>query len=380
MAEAVSFPFAVTTAESAGNRSDRFKSWSAYGVNESHWLYKGLVTEPTPADYLFKEEGTLSLEEADRPNSSMILSWTQRIPVIAKQIWDADPDLVFLEEVELGTLQDFANHLRASIHVLPHSRETKSFMVQPEVAKGEKKRGRPAYMGLFTPRGDDLFKDGCAILWKSATIATRESENGRLGQVLHYSDGQKLALLQPLYIKNERVLESNRNFLAVTTHLHYDPKSPKQGQEVDELLNWVNEWTRGSEMQRPVFFGADLNFAPQNANYQKFREAGFTDLNETVPVSSRKRFTTHVTRSTPGRSKLLDARKYQDESYTKDNPVLSDYIMVRDTPSSEVSVVKVGLTSYLDFDPSATNGLPNVHHSASDHFPVAYNLTLPTTA
>merc|ERR1711971_107771 len=77
----------------------------------------------------------------------------------------------------------------------------------------------------------------------------------------------------------------------------------------------------------------------------------------------------------PG-TKLTDARHWGDPAITEQNPVEPDYILVRDLSLLGVEVLDTGLQGESGFVPDSKNGLPNKSWSASDHFPIAYEIMI----
>jgi hypothetical protein len=141
LAEAVQFPYAVDVAAERAQLPDRgcrYTSWDAYGIPDTHWIRPGLPADSTPASYLLGhpgasasasdsdsaspadgrgaaggsvdgaegtggdsgsehgEGGTLPLEESDA-GGSLLLSWSQRFPLLVAQITRHSPDVVFLQ-------------------------------------------------------------------------------------------------------------------------------------------------------------------------------------------------------------------------------------------------------------------------------------------
>jgi hypothetical protein len=86
------------------------------------------------------------------------------------------------------------------------------------------------YHGLYAPRGSGPTSDGVALLWRHTLL----SPSGP-GEVLRYTDGQKLALLQPLTV-GASGSDEGCSLLAATTHLHWNPCAPLQAVEAGELI------------------------------------------------------------------------------------------------------------------------------------------------
>jgi len=204
--------------------------------------------------------------------------------------------------------------------------------------------------------------DGVALFWNKEKLGAIP---GRECKVLRYKDRQKLALLQPLQARGGK----GSNFLAVTTHLHWNPAAPLQEAEMAELIEELGS----RERPLPVIIGGDLNCGVKNKAYTMLPEAGFEDIDGRLPEESRKWFTMHVPRAPV--PKLTDARRWDQPSVTELHPVVSDYVLIRDLPVSNVKVLDTGLHGPEGFTPSATNGLPNTCWSASDHFPIAYEIS-----
>ena len=357
LAETIYFPYAIDLEqERRAGREHIYESWEAYGITERHWQHAELVKGGTPAEYLLgqNEAGTFGVEEA---NGKYLYAWGDRLPLLIAQITQHDPDLIFLQEVQVDTVPEFATALRAQIRTLELS-----CVASPPFEEGV----GPVYDGLYAARRDAPESDGIAILWKRTSF---DAPSDARGELLRYSDGQKLALLQPLVAR-----EAGVSFLAVTTHLHWNPV-PRPGgatlQEVEatELIQKVN----GREPLLPVVLGADLNCGVQNAAFRKLASAGFEDLDARLPADQRKRFSTHVPRAAV--PKLTDARRWDQPAVTVNHPCLSDYILVRDLGALVEGLAALD-TGVQGFTPGTTNGLPNKNHSGSDHFPIGYNIAL----
>jgi len=186
-------------------------------------------------------------------------------------------------------------------------------------------------------------------------------------EVLRYTDQQKLALLQSLQFRN-----NGAKLLAVTTHLHWNPvpqgdKPTLQEVESAELIRHLDRFGSCA----PVLLGGDINCSVQNNAYKQLLAAGFQNIDEVVPEFDRKRFTMHVPRAPV--PKVTDARRWKDSEVTQCHPCLSDYVLVRGLPivPGSVHVLDTGTAKFV---PDANNGLPNKQWSASDHFPVAYQI------
>lgn len=353
LAETIQFPYAIDVEkEKSVDRGDAYESWERYGITEKHWLYKELCKGGTPLDYLLgqAESGTFAVEQS---GGKYIYSWSERFPQLVAQIMDHDPDLIFLQELEAATVPDFAKALGAQIQMLEmSSSEATSIAEGSDVHK---------YEGVYAPRADRAMSDGVAILWNKEKL---RAIPGKGCQVLRYKDAQKLALLQPLQVSGK-----DSSFLAVTTHLHWNPAASLQEAEVAELL----EELRSRERPLPVVIGGDLNCGVQNKAYAMLPDAGFEDVDSRLPAGSCKRYTMHVPRAPV--PKLTDARRWDQPSITELHPVVSDYVLTRDLSVSDVRVLNTGLQGGPEgFVPSATNGLPNRNWSASDHFPIAYEI------
>eukprot|EP00732_Lithocolla_globosa_P004990 Lithocolla_globosa_v1_NODE_4867_length_1349_cov_51.599691.p1 type:complete len:146 gc:universal NODE_4867_length_1349_cov_51.599691:679-1116(+) len=141
--------------------------------------------------------------------------------------------------------------------------------------------------------------------------------------------------------------------------------APLQDKEIQELLAELTQ-----QENQPILLGADLNCGSNNHCFQRFAAAGFEDVEALLPPTSRKRFSMHVPRAPV--IKLTDARRWDQPDILLQHPVNSDYLLFRNLPVSHVTPFHRNL---LDFSPSATNGLPNTAWSASDHFPIAYELS-----
>lgn len=351
LAETLQFPYAIDVEREVAveSRSANYESWDSYGVLEGHWLRKGLPEGSTPSEYLLGsyEKGTFGVEES---SGKFIYDWKERLPQLVSQIQGQRPDLVFLQEIELGTIAQFASQLGARIETLQ----------APETPTAPEDRDQPpVYEGIHVPRDGNATSDGVALIWRAEILeALPDAET----EVLRYSDGaQKMALLQQL-----RVKQTGSAFLAVTTHLHWNPAAPLQTGEVAELVERLDGMRRW-----PVILGGDLNCGIANAAYAQLPAAGFVDVDDQLPPAHQKRFTMHVPRAPV--PKLTDARRWEDSAWTELNPVISDYILVRGAALSAVEALDTGTQG---FSPSASNGLPNKAWSASDHFPIAYEIEL----
>mmetsp|Transcript_109533 Transcript_109533/g.210654 ORF Transcript_109533/g.210654 Transcript_109533/m.210654 type:complete len:416 (-) Transcript_109533:22-1269(-) len=349
LAETFLFPYAIDVErEEQVDRHGAYESWEKYGVQKNSWRYNALNPkdqEGKPSDFLLRrnERGTFGVEKSD---GKYIYSWSERRKQLVEQIVSNDPDLIFLQEVEAGTVPEFEEKLGARIRTCPLQKPA------PMEASPEHK-----YEGVFVPRrADTATSDGVALLWKRGTL-----QPGKECEVLRYSDGQKLALLQPLQVKR-----TGSSFLAVTTHLHWNPAKSLQQVEVEELIKTLDSLGR----PLPVILGGDLNCGMQNEAYEMLPKAGFQDIDGELPESLQKKFTMHVPRAPV--PKLTNATKWDQPSITVHHPVVSDYVLVRNLQVSSVELLD---TKRIGFTPSATNGLPNTDWSASDHFPIAYKIT-----
>jgi len=348
LAETFLFPYAIDVErEEQVDRHGAYESWEKYGVQKNSWRYNALNPkdqEGKPSDFLLRrnERGTFGVEKSD---GKYIYSWSERRKQLVEQIVSNDPDLIFLQEVEAGTVPEFEEKLGARIRTCPLQKPA------PMEASPEHK-----YEGVFVPRADTVTSDGVALLWKRGTL-----QPGKKCEVLRYSDGQKLALLQPL-----QVTGTSSSFLAVTTHLHWNPAQDLQKDEVTELIAKLNNLER----PLPVILGGDLNCGIQNEAYEMLPKAGFQDIDGELPEARQKKFTMHVPRAPV--PKLTNATRWGNSSFTELNPVVSDYVLVRDMTLSNVELLYTGPGH---FTPSKTNGLPNKEWSASDHFPIAYKIT-----
>jgi len=188
-------------------------------------------------------------------------------------------------------------------------------------------------------------------------------------ELLRYTDKQKLALLQQLQMKGR-----DTTFLAVTTHLHWNPvprgdRPTLQELESAELVAKIDSLAKST----PVLLGGDLNCGTRNVAYKQLLAAGFEDIDESLPESQRKKFTMHVPRAPV--PKLTDARRWAEPDVTQWNPCLSDYVLVRGLPLANVEALDTGLQGFV---PCEKNGLPNKRWSASDHFPIGYIIHVST--
>jgi len=347
LAEVVQFPYAVDVArESTVDRGDVYASWANYGINDKHWLWKALSTSGTPSEYLLRadEGGTFGVEEA---KGKYIYSWSERFPQLVDQIAAQDPDIVFLQEVEVGTVSELCTALKASIRQLDVSSSP-----TPLCAEGAK------FKGIFAPRSDRPTSDGIVILWNTSIL-----EQSAECELLRYTDKQKLALLQQLQVKG-----TDKKILAVTTHLHWNPvprgdRPTLQEVESAELVAKIDSFSKST----PVLLGGDLNCGIENAAYKQLLAGGFEDIDAALPESQRKKFTMHVPRAPV--PKLTDARRWAEPDVTKWNPCLSDYVLVRGLPIAGVEALSTGIQGFV---PGEKNGLPNKRWSASDHFPIGY--------
>lgn len=364
LAETIQFPYAIDVErEKLVDRGTQYETWETYGITDKHWLYERVAKEATPSEYLLRQDecGTLGVQESE---GKLIYSWSERLPQLIKQITKHEADLVFLQEMEVGTVEDFAKGLGARIQTV------ESMSSLPPVTSSDDDIPNK-YDGIFASRADKTTSDGVVILWKRSTLGAYQSQRG---EVLRYTDGQKLALIQPLCS-----VESGLPFLAVTTHLHWNPV-PRPGQqtlqetEAAELVSKLKD----RKDTLPIILGGDLNCGTQNSAYKNFLDAGFENLDLLMPEERRKKFTMHVPRAPV--PKLTDARCWDQPSVIDKHPVLSDYIMVSgmhlchvDALDTDTGMDGEGATSYV---PSAVNGLPNKNWSASDHFPIAYKITM----
>eukprot|EP00930_Biecheleria_cincta_P098512 TRINITY_DN90167_c0_g1_i1.p1 TRINITY_DN90167_c0_g1~~TRINITY_DN90167_c0_g1_i1.p1 ORF type:complete len:406 (-),score=39.46 TRINITY_DN90167_c0_g1_i1:141-1358(-) len=364
LAEVIQFPYAIDVErEKLVDRGTLYDSWENYGITDKHWLYEQVAKEATPSEYLLghDEVGTLSVHQSE---GKYIYSWADRLPQLIKQIKKHDPDLLFLQEVEVGTVEDFAKGLGARI------RTVESMSSLAPVTASDQSISH-TYDGIFASRADKATSDGIMILWNRNVLGAYRNQQG---EVLRYTDGQKLALIQPLCS-----VESSVPFLSVTTHLHWNPV-PRPGQptlqetEAEELVSKL----KGREDVLPIILGGDLNCGLQNSAYKNLLDAGFENVDLMMPEEKRRRFTMHVPRAPV--PKLTDARCWDQMSVIEKHPVLSDYILVSGMHIRTVDVLRTdvgmdgeGTAFYI---PSAVNGLPNKNWSASDHFPIAYTIAM----
>ncbi len=121
----------------------------------------------------------------------------------------------------------------------------------------------------------------------------------------------------------------------------------------------------------PVLLGGDLNCGPDSPCFAQFPHGGFVDLDTLPPHGPRLRFTMHVPRAPV--PKLTDARRWEDPVVTGSHPVRSDYVLGLDLHLASCAPLDTGVHAFV---PSGGNGLPRVGVSASDHFPVAYQVEL----
>lgn len=351
LAEVVQFPYAVdVTAERNAGRSARYEDWDAY--HAPAWLRESLDTTGTsPAEYILGQDegGTFTVEEA--ATGALVYSWSERFPQLVRQITAHIADIIFLQEVELGTLPDFAHALDATVQVLSSAGVPRELVVAPTSGT------EPAMRGVFAPRKDALTSDGIALLWRTSRL-----QPAGLPRLLRFRDNQKLALMQTLEATNEANGRPLR-LLAVTTHLHWNPAAPLQGREVTELIEVL------SQGQGAILLGADLNCGRQNDCFKQLCDAGFADVDALSSPSHRKRFTMHVPRAPV--PKLTDARQWADHEVTRQHPVESDYVLTRGLDVTGVQVLDTGACHFV---PARDNGLPHREWSASDHFPLAYEL------
>lgn len=358
LAEVIQFPYAVdVVAERSVMESDngdsqraRYENWDAYGV--SSWIRRTLdETGMSPAEYILgsgDEGGTFSVEVGD--SNQLIYSWTERLPLLIWQIETFQADLIFLQEIELGTLPQFAERLHAHVQNLgAESAETSIFGDDSGI-----------YEGIYCPRATTAQSDGIAMLWrKSSGIHASD-----VPKVLRYTDGKKLALVQPLSVAAERL-----NFHAVTTHLHWDPAAPYQEREMEELIAEISQC-------HAVLLGGDLNCDAASSCLQVAMDAGFRRLDDFLPNDEdRMKFSVHVPRAPV--PKVTDARQWQDRERTRLHPVAVDHILAGGAiPDRLVEVGKLIPGGAEGFVPSATNGLPRKGVSASDHLPIGYELVM----
>ena len=350
LAETIQFPYGIDIkAEQGVDRGSRYVSWEEYGINEKSWLWPQLKSVESPQEYLLNHDhgGTYEVEES---NGKLIYSWSQRFSQLVQQIQRHDPDLIFLEEVERGTVHEFATMLSVDLVVLDQEKSTESKQTSPSLNKQQELK----YSGVYAGRGPSATHDGVLILWKNSHLSARGH-----GEVFRYSDrANKLAVLQTLTYGEDFA------FIACGTHLHWNPGAPFQAAEAEELV------AKLGEAQLPVFLGGDFNCGPGSTCQRHFPSAGFVDLDNLL--SDRKqipRFTTHVPHAPV--IKLTDARRWDDKVITQLHPVKVDYVYIR---GLNIDTVQNLDTNIVGFTPSAANGLPRKNISASDHFPIAYNV------
>lgn len=302
------------------------------------------------------EGGTFGVDES---GDKYIYSWSERFPLLIAQITKHDPDLIFLQELEAETVPEFSRALGANVTVLAASDSQSSVFLEEH-----------KYDGVYAARSDKPRSDGIALIWKRDVFEVQPSSGDV--EVLRFTDGQKLALIMPLREKSAGLCMS-----VVTTHLHWNPV-PRPGQktlqeiEAAELISHLD----GTGASRFVILGGDLNCGAMNSAYQALVGAGFEDVDLRLPEPYQKRFSMHVPRAPV--PKLTDARCWDQPEVVKDHPCLSDYFFVRGDSVAlcNVVVLDTGMQGQEGFIPSSTNGLPNKNWSASDHFPIGYEITL----
>lgn len=258
----------------------------------------------------------------------IVLSWAERLPALLRRIKEHEPDLVFLEEVDQVTLQDFSVGLQGY--------------------------------------GSAFAEPGCCVLWKLETLAADGDQ-----RTLRYTDGRKVAVLQPL-----QCVADGFRLLAVGTHLHWNPCDKFQSQEARELLDALAAHANSVQI-----VGGDFNAGPTNVVMTEVLKAPreqndfcLIDLHDVAANAAQapKRFTTHCPRGP--QPKLTDARRW--EELDQENPVAVDYVFVHLPDGCDVLRAEV-LDCGGGFEPDSTNGLPNlVAGQGSDHLPIAYQLVV----
>ena len=395
LAEVVQFPYAVDVSveQRVAARAPRFVDWDSYGA--APWLRAALdATGLSPREYLLEqdERGTFSIEEA--ADGRLIYNWAERLEQLVRQVTAHPAEIVCLQEVESATVAEFSLALGARVVTLTASGGTESKAINCDA-------GAPhIFDAVYAPRTEAPTSDGAMLLWRVAALQACGA-----AELLRYSDGQKLAVLQPLVAAGGGPASSAPPLVVCTTHLHWNPAAPLQGREISELIEvraraatcrcvpprkrssrccgaaayahtrardqhasplWQALSGRGA-----VLLAADLNCGRQNACFQQLLAAGFEDVDTHVHPSQRKRFTMHVPRAPL--PKLTDARRWEDRAVTELHPVESDYVMTRGLRVTAAAALEYGTST---FEPARDNGLPHKAWSASDHFPVGYELSL----